>query len=154
MQLKASRSLRPHAAKGLKNVACLCVARAQLVARRSCRGAYASRRFMALDELYSIYVSACVSCNLQLTLAHTLAHVHTHTHTTCTHTRTRTHTHTDHVGVVVALLEYLGRSRCAWCTNVDPAAALYSGGGPPPPPPPPPPPTQKKKGVGGKRKKN
>ena len=32
----------------------------------------------------------------------------------------------DHLGIVVAKLEYLGRSKCAWCTNVDPSAAFYS----------------------------
>jgi hypothetical protein len=33
---------------------------------------------------------------------------------------------TDHAGVVVARLEYVGRSKCAWCTHVDPSAAFYS----------------------------
>ena len=33
---------------------------------------------------------------------------------------------TDLLGVVVAKLEYLGRSKCAWCTNIDPKAAVYS----------------------------
>ena len=32
----------------------------------------------------------------------------------------------DHLGVVVAKMEYLGRSKCAWCTNVDPSAAFYA----------------------------
>ena len=32
---------------------------------------------------------------------------------------------TDLLGVVVAKLEYLGRSKCAWCTNIDPKAAVY-----------------------------
>uniref|UniRef100_A0A7S0E576 Cyclic nucleotide-binding domain-containing protein n=1 Tax=Hanusia phi TaxID=3032 RepID=A0A7S0E576_9CRYP len=33
----------------------------------------------------------------------------------------------DHVGNKVAMLQYIGRSRCAWCTNVDPSDAFYSG---------------------------
>ena len=34
---------------------------------------------------------------------------------------------TDHTGKVVARLEYLGRSRCAWCTNMD-SSAVFSHG--------------------------
>ena len=32
----------------------------------------------------------------------------------------------DHLGVVVAKIEYLGRSRCAWCTKSDPSAAFFA----------------------------
>lgn len=31
----------------------------------------------------------------------------------------------DHLGVVVAKLEYVGRSRCAWCTKIDQSQAFY-----------------------------
>eukprot|EP00285_Hemiselmis_virescens_P002361 CAMPEP_0173410724 /NCGR_PEP_ID=MMETSP1356-20130122/75281_1 /TAXON_ID=77927 ORGANISM="Hemiselmis virescens, Strain PCC157" /NCGR_SAMPLE_ID=MMETSP1356 /ASSEMBLY_ACC=CAM_ASM_000847 /LENGTH=88 /DNA_ID=CAMNT_0014372375 /DNA_START=47 /DNA_END=310 /DNA_ORIENTATION=+ len=33
----------------------------------------------------------------------------------------------DHMGKTVCMLEYLGRSRCAWCTNVDPAEGFNFG---------------------------